>query len=308
MNTTITTIIPFYNCGNLLSKMLDSILAGSMLPYEILLIDDGSTDSSPEIAKSYSDKCSFVKYIKQPHSGVSAARNLGIKNATGEWISFFDADDYIENSMYEQMINAITDDSFAGCVCGYYTLKDNVSTAYQAGFPRTIDSKTLLKAMFTDDNVRGFLFTRLFKTSLIKDLTFNTDISMCEDLLFQTTLLSKNPNLKFAYVNSPLYFYVQNSSSATSSPVFFKDGVFKYEPAFSLIRGLVDEPYINDSYNSILEYSMYCLLKDYKEHGKQAVPQIRMMQKELKKSNPSKISKRRTAYTHAPLLYSLFMK
>ena len=306
MKKTITTIIPFFNSGNDLCKMLDSILAGTVLPTEILLIDDGSTDNSPAVAMDYSNKYPFIKYIHQEHAGVSTARNLGVKYATSCWISFLDADDYLEKNFYESLLSGISDESLAGSVCGYFTEVNGVSTPYTGSYPSYIDSATLIKAMFTDDNVRGFLFTRLFKAELLKDLSFNTNISMCEDLLFQSTFLSKDPELKFAYVSLPLYHYVQNSTSATSSINLFNDTGFKYKPAFDEIRKLVPEQFVEDSYNSILEYSMYRLLKEYKNGNTDLISQIRGVQAELKAVHPSHSSKRRLAYIIAPIMYSRF--
>lgn len=304
MNKTITTIIPFFNCGTDLCQMLDSILAGTVMPEEILLIDDGSTDNSAAVAMEYSEKYPFIKYIHQEHAGVSTARNLGAKYATSHWISFLDADDYLEKNFYESMKSGLNDENQAGCVCGYFTEVDGVTTAYTGSYEEVIDSFTLLKAMFTDDNVRGFLFTRLFRAELLKEASFNTAISMCEDLLFQTTLLSRNPNLKFTYINLPLYHYMQSSTSATNNINLFKGTVFKYKPAFDEIRNLISEDFVEDSYNSILEYSMYRLLKEYKNGNKEVLPQIRGVQTELKNVHPSHSSKRRLAYIIAPIMYS----
>ncbi|SDB46654.1 Glycosyl transferase family 2 [Pseudobutyrivibrio sp. YE44] len=308
MNKTITTIIPFFNSGNDLSRMIDSILKGTVLPSELLLIDDGSSDESVTLAKDYANRHSFIKYVKQNHAGVSAARNLGIELATGEWISFLDADDYVEPNTYELMLNAIADESFDGCVCGYFTEVDQLSTAYIGEYPDSLTSEMLLKAMFTDDNVRGFLFTKLFKASIVKNAAFDGTISMCEDLLFQTTLLKNNPNLKFAYVSQPLYHYVQNSSSATNKLNLFNGSEFKYKPAFDQIRKMLPEQYVEDSYNSILEYSMYRLLKAYQSGDSALIPQIRLLQKELKAVKPSNSGKRRLAYMYAPIIYSKLMK
>lgn len=308
MNKTITTIIPFYNSGDSLARMLDSILAGTVLPTEILLIDDGSTDGSEKLAQEYANQNPIIKYIRQEHLGVSAARNHGIESASCAWISFMDADDFIESDMYEQMLASINDENIAGCVCGYFTEKDGVTTPYIGHYAESITASELLKSMFTDDNIRGFLFTRLFNASLVKRYHFKEGITMCEDMLYQSTLLSANLSEKFIYVNKPLYHYVQNSSSATSSINLFNQTTFKYKPAFDLIRNLVPERYVDDSYSSIMEYSMYCLLKEYKKGNTATIPQIRMLQNELKNVHPTSSSKRRFAYIYAPLLYSKFMR
>jgi glycosyltransferase involved in cell wall biosynthesis len=305
---TISTIIPFYNNENTLSTMLDSILSGTVIPSEILLIDDGSTDYSSEIAKQYEYKYDCIKYLHQEHSGVSSARNLGISSATGYWISFLDADDYIEPSMYEQMLAAITDDTIDGCICGYFTHKEGIITSYTKESALLMSSSEILKDMFTDDNIRGFLFTRLFKTSQIKNYSFDTTISICEDLLLQSQFFS-DADRKFVYIPKSFYHYIMNSSSATSTDNMFINGVFKYKPAFERILTNHNKDYVNQNYNAILEYSMYTQLTYYKNgnRSKEILTQIRLLQKELKASPCINKSKRRLAYESAPVLSSHFI-
>ena len=307
MNTSISTIIPFYNCGNSLSKMLDSILNGTVLPTEIILIDDGSTDNSADIAKEYARNNSIIQLMHQQHKGVSAARNLGLLHANCSWISFVDADDYIESNMYESLVSAITED-IDGIICGKKKKKDNISTAYSGSSSRLYNSQELLKSMFVDDNIRGFLFNRLFRADILQNTEFNENISLCEDLLFQSELLTNNPALKFSYIGAPLYHYVQNEFNTTGTLNFFENNVFKYKPAFDILQRMVGEQFVVDSYDSILTHSMYSLLKIYKSVNKSVIPQIRLLQNELKYVKPSALSKRRMAYQYMPLLFSHFLE
>ncbi len=312
----ISTIIPFYNCKNMLPRMLDSILAGSVLPYEIILIDDGSNDDSLDVANNYAQKYSFIKVLSQKHAGVSAARNLGIQNATGYWISFLDADDYIEPDMYEKMLDTIdnasskaSDTSIDGCICGYYTHKDGVVTPYTYSESDTISSNAILKLMFTHDSVRGFLVTRLFKTSLLKEMSFDTDIRICEDLLFQTKLFSTR-KVTFACLPSPMYHYIQNQASATMTKSYFAGDIFIYKPAFDRISSYIKEDYVLTSYNSILEFTMYSLLNHYK-NSRDSIShiQIKLLQKEMRRTRSPNVikSKRYIAYELAPVLASYFI-
>ena len=317
MKKSISVIIPFYNSVFPLGRMLDSILASTLMPQEIILVNDGSTDASGDLAKEYAAKSGSIKYIEKEHAGVSAARNLGLEKATGDYIIFFDADDYIEPNMFELLFNAAQKkqdgSDLAGAICGYYTHKDDVITPYSPDFQESfVDSEVLIRAMFTNDNVRGFLFTRLFRADLLKNtesIRFDENISMCEDLLFQTKLFSKK-NVTFAVVNSPLYHYIQSSSSATGAKAFFGDGRFVYEPAFELIRkelkGSAD--FVDESYQTILDNCMYSLLKAYNNGDKAAKNQIRQLQTLLRKIPIKKIDLHSLAYRYAPLLYSLKIK
>ncbi|WP_026488348.1 glycosyltransferase family 2 protein [Butyrivibrio sp. XBB1001] len=304
----VTTIIPFFNSGKLLAKLLDSVLSGSCVPSEILLIDDESTDESTNIAKQYSDNYSCVKYYKQKHGGVSAARNFGIRMATKPWVSFLDADDYIEPDMYELIMKAIADESFDGCLCGYFTNDGEAVSAHIYNKQEEIYSSDMLREMFTNDDVRGYLFNRLFKTEHIKALSFDNTIGYCEDLLFQSEFFSM-ADRKFACVAKPLYHYVSNSSSATATKRLIRDNQFVYKNAYDKISEIVHEDYVQQSYNDLLQVSMYRLLSSYKKGNKteELLMQIRQLQKELKRTPCKNISKRRIAFQYFPILYSYFM-
>ncbi len=311
MNNTLSVIIPVYNCERTIIRLLDSILAGSIIPNEIILVNDGSTDKSNELIMNYSQKYSFFISLSQDHKGVSAARNLGLSKASGNWISFLDADDYIEPDMFRLMLNSVNEASYEvdGCICGYYTDKGNRITPYTMSHKTMLSSKDLMEAMFTDDSVRGFLFTRLFRKNLLNNISFAQDISHCEDLLFQT-LLFASYEVKFSVVHEPLYHYVQKEDSSVANKLFEND-TFIYRPAYERILKINQKEYVMNSYNSILNYSMYILLKDYKvQKSSYLLKQIRFIQHEMKcQSNTSHSkSKRRFAYEHAPILYSHFLK
>ncbi len=311
MNKTLSVIIPIYNSIKTLSRLLDSILSGSVIPDEILLVNDGSTDTSKELIMNYAQKYSFVTALSQDHKGVSAARNLGLSVATGNWISFLDADDYIEPNMYSLMLQSIVEAPYEadGCICGYYTDRDDKITSYPISEANTFSSKELLKAMFTDDTVRGFTCTRLFRRNLLNNFTFDENISHCEDLLFQTQLFSSN-EVKFSVVHEPLYHYVQPPDLSAASKLI-KDGMFIYRPAYEKILLIDQSKYVLDSYNSILDYSMYSLLKSYQlQKNPDTLKAIRLIQHEMRSENniASPKSKRRLAYEHAPVLFSYFLK
>ncbi len=105
-NVKISIIVPVYNCAKFVKKCLDSLINQTFKDIEIILINDGSTDNSEAIIQSYND--SRIVYIKQKNQGPSAARNLGIDLAKGEYIGFIDSDDWIDTDFYEKLFNAIT--------------------------------------------------------------------------------------------------------------------------------------------------------------------------------------------------------
>lgn len=311
MDTSISVIIPFYNSIDTLSKMLDSILSGTIVPSEVILINDGSTDNSRELALEYAQKHTFIKIFDQAHCGASSARNLGLSKSNGTYISFLDADDFIEPDMFSTMLEAVQSDkeNIDGCICGYFTHKEGVVTPYSKAATKFLSSAEILKSMYTDDSVRGFLFTRLFRKNTIKDLLFDTNVAICEDLLFQTQLfLTKQ--LTMAVIAKPLYHYVQRNDSATNTNALFENDTFIYKSVYEQLYNKVHESFVLTNYNSILEYSMYSLLKKYGATGDKSLrTQIFLLQKEMKSAKTTlPKSKRRIAFEIAPILYSHFMR
>ena len=100
----ISVIIPIYNVSQYLSQCIDSVLAQSYRDLEIILVDDGSMDRTPEILDRLAEKDDRIRVIHKENGGATSARLCGVKVATGEWIGFVDGDDYIEPEMYEMLI------------------------------------------------------------------------------------------------------------------------------------------------------------------------------------------------------------
>ena len=96
-------IVPVYNMEKYISKCLDSIFSSTYKNYEVIIVNDGSTDKSDEIIKTYIEKNRNIIYIKEENMGLSTARNNGVSKATGDYIIFVDSDDYIEEKLLENL-------------------------------------------------------------------------------------------------------------------------------------------------------------------------------------------------------------
>ena len=103
MSPAISVIIPVYNCEKYLTQCIESVLNQTFQDFELILVDDGSHDSSPDICDNFRQKDERIQVIHKPNGGVSSARNEGIKVARGEYITFVDSDDYIEEEMMEYL-------------------------------------------------------------------------------------------------------------------------------------------------------------------------------------------------------------
>ena len=102
----VSIIVPVYNTEKYLAQCLDSIINQSLKDIEILCVDDGSTDSSPEILKEYAKKDSRIRIIQKPNAGYGNSMNLGIKELTGEYFGLVDSDDCIASNMYEVLYDS----------------------------------------------------------------------------------------------------------------------------------------------------------------------------------------------------------
>lgn len=116
-NSTVSVVIPTYNYGRFIGEALRSVLAQTLPPHEVIVVDDGSTDETAEVVAEFGEK---VRYIRQGNAGVGAARNNGAKHASGGYVAFLDADDYWEKTKLEKQIDRFARDPAIGVVhCGY---------------------------------------------------------------------------------------------------------------------------------------------------------------------------------------------
>lgn len=210
----ISIIVPIYNAELYLNECIDSIISQSYNNIELILINDGSKDNSEKICLNYANKDKRIKYIYQKNAGVSAARNNGVKESSGEYILFVDSDDFLEKDALSQIIENIKN---VDLLCfGYkavYTDK-SINNCLQS---ELCDLNTIKEKILLDNNIGGFLWNKLFLSKIIKnnELKFNQKIHFCEDLLFVTEYIKYCKKIK--YINQCLYHYRMRKSSASGN-------------------------------------------------------------------------------------------
>ena len=146
--SSISVIVPVYNTENYLPRCLDSLLNQIFMDFEILLIDDGSTDNSLAVCRQYAAKDSRVKVIETKHVGVSAVRNLGLDNAKSKYIMFCDSDDYVERDWIEELYDAAEEHPNALCNCEYALSSPSVGYVKKQGVPNLTKSQVIEKRAF----------------------------------------------------------------------------------------------------------------------------------------------------------------
>jgi glycosyltransferase involved in cell wall biosynthesis len=233
MNKMVTVIVPVYNCEKYLGKCIDSILKQTYESLEVIIINDGSSDSSYEIAERFSKLDQRVKLINQENKGVSVSRNKGLEKSTGEYVSFVDADDYIENNMIELLVNT-ADKYHAEITSSGLFIEENfsdhpatttVSLAFNDGETIILNNEEL-RCVFPEkltSAVFHSVFAKLYRLDYIKQnsIFFDPKISLGEDYLFNLPLFRKIS--QYAYIKEPLYHYNRGYSYNTLSGKYRED-------------------------------------------------------------------------------------
>lgn len=237
----LTVIVPVYNVEKYITKCINSILIQTYSEFELLLIDDGSPDNSGYICDQYAISDKRVKVFHQKNSGVSSARNKGLENAKGRYIQFIDSDDYIENNMFELMLNKALQDDDDIVICDFYN---------QWKFVKKATNELLdINSSFTSDliisNITPSFWNKLIKRKLFVEnkINFHEGLTLGEDYLLMIKLsLFSN---RVSKLDIPLYHYVKtNSSSSTNS--FSMKHVDDTVKAFELMIAFFSELKINN--------------------------------------------------------------
>ena len=227
----ISIIVPSFNEEKNIRRCLDSILNQTWNDFEVICIDDNSTDSTFEIIKEYSVKDNRIKAYKNPHKGVSSARNFGISKAEGSYIGFVDSDDFIQPQMYEFLYRAIKENGCKLAVCRYEKTSEFIEKSFEYNC-RECKSEEFIRFYdkdFVEKNELSFaaVWTKLIEKNFALSCEKFQNYRIGEDTLFCTELWLKAE--KVFLVDLPLYCYYTNFESVCHSD-------FKDEKFFDLIE------------------------------------------------------------------------
>lgn len=192
----ISIVIPIYQCKWNIDQIMEDIFAQTYQDYEVLLVDDGSTDGSVELCMEYAERDERVRAIPKEHSGVSETRNAGIAEAKGEYIAFIDCDDRVEADYLERLMNGMADNDLviASFDRRFYQGDKNVRTVATYSLDAVIDIKENLNTHFSKlytSTLLGIVYCKLFKREILEknEIRFRKDIHIGEDYLFNFAYL-----------------------------------------------------------------------------------------------------------------------
>lgn len=204
----VSVIVAAYNIEQYLPRCLDSLLAQTCKSLEIILVDDGSTDLTPEICDSYAKIHQNIVVIHKDNGGLSSARNAGLKAVRGAYIGYVDGDDWVEPEMYEAMLGACLEKKAEIAVCAYRQIGKDEEEIHYTGNILELDRNETLELYISGHeqyHIYHSVWSKLFKRELVKDIRFYEGRSS-EDIMYSTMALAKSSRCVF--LDTPYYNYV----------------------------------------------------------------------------------------------------
>lgn len=226
----VSVVIPAYNAEKYIEECLNAVISQTYSNIEILIIDDGSTDSTFKICNSYSEKDSRIKVYLHENMGASATRNVGLERASGDYVVFFDADDYPEKKLIERYVEAYEEwdtKEISFILCGmyfdnYYNKRvENRKIVLESAHGYIEGENYLLNrssaAILSWLKIFNFVTNKCYDLKKIKEKNIRFDVDVCigEDLKFNLDYLDYVPGI-IGMINSPLYHYVKRSDCSLS--------------------------------------------------------------------------------------------
>lgn len=307
----ISIIVPVYNLENYIEKTVSQLTNQTYKNLEIILVDDGSRDNSLEICNTLAKNDSRIVVIHQENSGVSAARNTGIKHASGEYIGFCDGDDTIENDIYEFLYNNLVADNADISICGVTMINpdmsvNNISTGKHIVWESAQD---YIKALFKGTTTMN-VYTKLFKAEICKATDFPTNLKTNEDKFYCFTSSLKAKRISLNDVSKYTYYRRVGSATVVEFTEKFFDSIKSSDMMIEICKKncpeLLNNAYANKMATVLRTYKLMILrngLKKYEKEAQEFKKFIKTFDKNIAKNYLSKKNyiRYRVAKTSEPL-------
>jgi len=249
MGEKISVIVPVYNVEAYLERCVESILQQTYAHFELILINDGSTDSSGQICDRLASQYENIKVYHIENAGVSNARNMGIQLATGSWVTFIDSDDFVTQDYLATLASAVEGLNVGFVIAPLHHIKNGIVTDIppHSGKTELWSTEETMKELLMTTRTSFFPVAKLFKRNLLADEKFNTNYHLAEDALFLTELLLKT-RCSSVFIDKPVYYYDHREGSATTS---VNQHVFDTIEVYQQIIAQVSQAFPNLKYELI---------------------------------------------------------
>lgn len=239
----VSIIMPIFNASRFLNEAIESVLNQTFQNYELILIDDGSTDNSYQICDIFAKKDNRIKIIRKKNSGVSDTRNYGLKVALGKYICFLDADDILSPLFLESMLKNIDDKDISLVCCDCETFEDKISSFSRKNIDNIEKYEGKDKYNIIFKKYSGYAVNKIYLKKIINDnnIKFSKDIKMCEDMLFVFEYLKYVNN---AITMDNVYYFYRNVSTSASKSL----NNFGWFTIFEVFDRLIDKQELTSEY------------------------------------------------------------
>ena len=207
----ISAIVPIFNAAETIGNLIKCLLQQTEKHFEVILVDDGSTDDSAAICQQTAGQDIRFHYIRQENAGVSAARNLGLREARGEYITFLDADDVIAPNYLQELLGACENADIA--VCDVVVREGETEVKRFSLEPCILAQNEALNALLTRQTINSGPCAKLFRREILNSLSFPA-LKAYEDILFVKNAFANAQRV--AVTNRTEYVYIQNPHGAMS--------------------------------------------------------------------------------------------
>ena len=212
----VSVVLSVYNTGRFLPDAMEALMAQTFRDFEILLIDDGSTDGSGEECERQAAGREQARVFHKENGGLSSARNMGIDQAQGEYIIFPDPDDRVEPDYLEKLVSAYEDPDVGLSVCGHFLIRNGKEEIWNPRAKREVlDQDAALRLVMRQDSFMGYAWNKLYRMDVIRRsrLRFDEELRVIQDLPFAVRYISLCD--KTVYDPVPLYHYSRDNGGAT---------------------------------------------------------------------------------------------
>lgn len=290
----ISIIIPAFNEEKNIEKILQSAYTQTYKDFEVIVVDDGSTDNTGIICKKYEENHTNFKYIYKKNAGVSEARNLGLTYVNGEYVCFWDADDWVESTYLESIVKniALTPRPektifIAGCTIDYYKGSHQYSSEKLALKNRLLSKEQLIKSfVFQHEKFRLELWNKIFPKKIVVNKKFDSQYILGEDFEFFTNCL-KDIDFLLTVDNSSYHYKVDTSQMKHYTK--YKNEIAREKAIAQNLKEFgIEKEYIELFYFRRLLITAYTSLSYLKINTSQKKKEVSFILSELRKKRPKK--------------------
>ena len=250
----VSVVVPVYNTENYIRKCVESIINQHNVSTEIILVDDGSTDSSGKICEEYAYKYPYIYTVHIENSGPATAKNVGLKLAKGDYVSFTDSDDELEPTMFYEMISAGKKNNADIICCNFKEADDygNISHTACSGKIYVFDRVEALRRLLSKDLIYTGSVTKIFKRDLLtqNNLTHNDGLKTDEDFIMNIKVFAKCN--RCVIVDKCFYIIKYRESSLSHS--YYKENIDNYINN-RFLRSRIIEKIVSEECPDLIEWA-----------------------------------------------------